>query len=129
MSNPGDPITGWESLAIAADQGRLSLKPEAAEVCRNACEAYLAQLAEHRARAVELADVDALAWMDGFESGKELRGKFAEKAAGGKNNLVDVLQSHIDVVERMRIVFDKLLAATAAVDDSTSIEMSSQGPK
>jgi hypothetical protein len=43
--------------------------------------------------------------------------------------MVDVLQSHIDVVEEMKVVFGKFFAATEAADDANATDLQDQGPK
>ncbi|WP_269455201.1 hypothetical protein [Rhodococcus sp. EPR-157] len=43
--------------------------------------------------------------------------------------MVDVLQSHIDVVEEMNVVFGKFFATTEAADDANATDLQSQGPK
>ena len=80
----------------------------------------------HRNTALDLAHADG--WGD-FTSGQELRTIFREKAVGGENNMVDVLQGHIDVVEEMKVVFRKFFVATESVDGSNAADVRSQGPK
>jgi hypothetical protein len=67
-------------------------------------------------------------WGD-FDSGKELARIFSEKAVGGDDNMVDVLQSHIDVVEQMQVVFKKFFTATDNVDETNAADVRAQGPK
>jgi hypothetical protein len=117
VSNPQKPVSYWQSLSIAADEGNLFLGSEAAAKCSRACDGYLDKLREHQTRAKELAKVEGLGE---FESGKALRNRFAEKAMGGPNNLVDVLQSHIDVVTEMQVVFKKFFDDTIATDDQNA---------
>lgn len=124
MSNP-DPTTYWQALAVAADEGQLYLEPEAAQSCFSACDTYITKLENHQRKARSLGSISG--WGD-FESGKQLREIFAAKAVGGDNNMVDVLQSHIDVVEEMKVVFGKFFAATTAVDDGNAIDVQAEGP-
>jgi hypothetical protein len=126
MGNPGDQMTYWQGLAAAADQGQLYLNPEAAAACSSACDNYIVELKKHQRNALDLADIKG--WGD-FDSGKELARIFSEKAAGGANNMVDVLQSHIDVVEEMKVVFGKFFSATEAADDANATDLQAQGPK
>ena len=126
MSNPVEPATYWQALAVAADQGNLYLNPEAAKACNGACDDYILKLKEHQKSARDLGDISG--WGD-FKSGTQLRDMFAAKAVGGANNMVDVLQSHIDVVEEMKVVFGKFFAATEAADDANATDLQSRGPK
>ncbi|KZF06619.1 hypothetical protein A2J03_24285 [Rhodococcus sp. EPR-157] len=126
MSNPGEPVTHWQAMAVAADQGQLYLNPEAAAGCNSACDQYIVKLKEHTDAAQRLTNVSG--WGD-FDSGKEVQRIFSEKAAGGANNMGDVLQSHIEVVEEMKVVFGKFFAATEFTDDTNATDLKSQGPK
>lgn len=69
MSNLGEPLTYWQSLAVAADQGHLYLNPEVAKACSDACDTYIGQLVGHKDMAKDLANVDG--WGD-FDSGRAL---------------------------------------------------------
>ena len=126
MGKPGEPATYWQALAVAADQGQLYLNPEAARACSAACDDYIHKLLDHQRKARVLANTSG--WGD-FNSGKELQRIFSKKAVGGANNMLDVLQSHIDVVEEMKVVFGKFFAATEAADDANASDLQSQGPK
>ncbi|MBY6414274.1 hypothetical protein HQ346_21490 [Rhodococcus sp. BP-252] len=125
MTNSDEQVTHWQSLALAADNGHLYLNEEAARACSAACTHYIAKLTKHQEQAMVLADVKGLGE---FESGKALRDKFSKKAFGGDNNLVDVLQSHIEVVERMRVVFNKFFDATTRQDEMNATALNHQGP-
>lgn len=118
--------TYWGSLAVAADEGHLYLNPAAAEACSAACDAYIVKLLDHQNKAKELARVKG--WGD-FDSGRQLQKIFSEKAVGGDNNMVDVLQSHIDVVEEMKVVFSKFFSVTQAIDEANAAHVQAQGPK
>ncbi|WP_167675429.1 hypothetical protein [Rhodococcus sp. B10] len=118
-------MTHWQMLAAAADSGHLFLNEEAAKRCSAACTTYIAKLREYQIQTEDLTDVRGLG---SFESGKHLRDRFSQKASGGKNNLVDVLQSHIDVVERMRVVFNKFFDATTRQDEMNATALNQQGP-
>ncbi len=124
MTITGVPNTYWEALAEAADRGQLYLNPEAAKACDAACDSYVARLIEHQERAADLAEADG--WGE-FSAGQQLREVFARKAVGGENNMVDVLQSHIDVVKEMQTVFRKFFVATEAVDEHSATDIGVQG--
>lgn len=126
MGKPGEPATYWQALAVAADQGQLYLNPEAARACSAACDDYIKKLLDHQRNARELANTRG--WGD-FDSGLQLQDIFAKKAVGGENNMFDVLQSHIDVVKEMKVVFGKFFAATEAADEVNAADLQSQGPK
>ena len=126
MGSPGEPLTYWQSLAVAADQGQLFLNPEAAQACSSACDDYIKKLDVHKATAKGLAAADG--WGD-FDSGKQLRTIFREKAEGGDNNMVDVLDGHIQVVREMQIVFRKFFTATEAQDQANAAGLEQTGPK
>lgn len=126
MGHPGEPATQWQALARAADQGQLYLNPDVARRCSIACDNYIDRLKAHRNTAIDLGNVDG--WGE-FESGKALRTVFREKAVGGKNNMVDVLDSHIAVVEEMKVVFNKFFAATNAVDQDNAAGLEADGPR
>lgn len=125
MGNPGEPLTYWQSLAVAADHGHLYLNPEAARACSEACDNFILKLESHKSTAKTLANVDG--WGD-FDSGRALRKVFSEKAVGGDNNMVDVLESHIQVVREMQIVFRKFFAATEALDGENAADLTQSGP-
>nr|WP_296775921.1 hypothetical protein [Rhodococcus sp. (in: high G+C Gram-positive bacteria)] len=124
MTNPIEPMTTWNALAFAAENGQLFLSADVAAQCDQTCASYIANLRSRQDDARVLADVNG--WGE-FESGKALRKIFAEKAVGGENNMVDVLQSHIDVVEQMRTVFRKFFVDTTATDDGNASAFG--GPK
>ena len=120
------PPTYWQSLATAADQGHLFLNPEAAQKCSIACENYLKQLIGHKTEALRLAEADG--WGE-FAMGQQFRQILRDKAVGGENNLVDVLEGHIQVVREMQIVFQKFFATTEAHDQDNSAELGQLGPR
>lgn len=125
MSNPGDPTTYWQALAVAVDEGQLYLNEEAARACYLSCDQYIEKLLKHKDTARDLANVRG--WGD-FDMGLELQDIVAKKAAGGDNNMVDVLQSHIDVVQEMKVVFNKFFTTTQAVDDVNAVGIQAEGP-
>jgi hypothetical protein len=119
-------LTYWQNLANAVDSGNLYLNPTAAKKCNTLCAEYLARLDIHRKRAFELANVHGYG---DFDSGKQLADMFSEKAVGGEDNMVDVLDSHIQVVKEMQAVFQKLFTATDDTDQSNSTAIGQVGPK
>ncbi|MDJ0396035.1 hypothetical protein QMK17_22185 [Rhodococcus sp. G-MC3] len=126
MGNPEVPMTYWQSLAAAADRGELFLDPEVAAICSKSCTNYVAKLQESIASAKLLAGIDG--WGE-FQSGQALREIYAKKAVGGENNMVDVLQSHIDVVTEMQAVFKKFFVDTTVTDVGTAADIGQQIPK
>lgn len=116
--------TYWQSLAEAADHGDLFLNPDAARACSAACDNYIAKLITHKDKAQELANADG--WGD-FQMGTQIRTIFREKAAGGANNMVDVLESHIEVVREMQAVFQKFFTATTEVDQQNAVGTQAAG--
>ncbi|MCZ4077684.1 hypothetical protein O1W68_07005 [Rhodococcus sp. H36-A4] len=117
-------LTHWQDLAAAADDGHLYLTADAARACDVACNQYLDVLKTCKSRAYELAHVKG---MGDFVSGRALARKFSLKAVGGDNNLVDVLDSHILVVESMQAVFRKFIVSTTATDVENAASI--DGPK
>lgn len=126
MSDPNGPTTQWQALAVAADAGQLFLDAGAARECFSACNVYISQLRDHQEVAGGLVNIRG--WGD-FNSGLQLRDILAAKAVGGENNMVDVLQSHIDVVEEMKVVFAKFFTAYEDVDRSNAADLRADGPK
>ncbi|WP_037159985.1 hypothetical protein [Rhodococcoides fascians] len=126
MSSPNQPTTHWQALAVAADNGDLYLNPETAQACHKACDMYITQLREHQATATSLAQVTGYG---NFDMGRRLQTIFAEKAVGGDNNMFDVLQSHIDVVEEMKVVFGKFFAATIGTDEANAAGLQVDPPR
>ncbi|OZC49107.1 hypothetical protein CH289_18205 [Rhodococcus sp. RS1C4] len=124
MSNDAEPLTYWQSLAEAADNGHLYLNHEAARACSSSCDAYIDRLREHQFTAKQLGDVTG--WGD-FDMGKQIAQVFSQKAVGGENNMVDVLQGHIEVVRQMQAVFKKFFTDTVARDEETA--SSFEGPR
>ncbi|WP_235870929.1 hypothetical protein [Rhodococcus spongiicola] len=61
--------------------------------------------------------------VDGFgalPSGLALKAKFEGKADGGEYSLVQALSDHIDEVEQMQALFEKIDARYSATDDGTA---------
>ncbi|MET4046345.1 MULTISPECIES: hypothetical protein [unclassified Rhodococcus (in: high G+C Gram-positive bacteria)] len=120
------PLQHWSDLATAADSGQLFLNPNAARDCNQACEEYLSILRVQKQKAAALGDVRG---MGEFPSGIALAKKFSLKAVGGENNLVDVFQSHIDVVMAMQAVFRKFFDATETTDQDNASRIGQEGPR
>ena len=120
------PIEYWNGLATAADEGHLFLDPTAARQCDQACSVYLSNLETNQQAARKLGDVRG---MGTFDSGIALARKFSQKAVGGPNNLVDVLQSHIDVVTAMQAVFRKFFVAAEDIDQQNAASIDQNGPR
>ncbi|MDJ0362708.1 hypothetical protein [Rhodococcus sp. H29-C3] len=120
------PIDYWNGLATAATDGQLQLDPTAARHCDKACSEYLETLEYNTAAARELGNVEGFGT---FDSGIALARKFSQKAVGGPNNLVDVLQSHIDVVTSMQAVFRKFFVAAEDVDQQNAASIGQNGPR
>ncbi|MCZ4080173.1 hypothetical protein O1W68_19695 [Rhodococcus sp. H36-A4] len=120
------PIAYWNGLATAADDGQLFLDPAAARHCDKACTEYLSTLETNKDLAFKLGNVKG---MGTFESGIALARKFSQKAVGGPNNLVDVLQSHIDVVTAMQAVFRKFFVTAEDVDEHNATSIGQHGPR
>ncbi|WP_245819959.1 hypothetical protein [Rhodococcoides yunnanense] len=122
-------MPNWGSLARAADSGDLHLDVDAARSCDEACVEYLEKLYAHQGVALSLTDVEVLG---SFDFGIALAKTFSEKAVGGANNVVDALQSHIDVVMQMQAVFQEFFTATATdtvgQDNAAAIAIAPQNP-
>ncbi|WP_037138787.1 hypothetical protein [Rhodococcoides fascians] len=126
MGNPGEISTYWRALAVAAENHQLYLNAEAAQACSAACDQCILKLRHHQETATALARVSG--WGD-FDMGLQLEDIFAKKAVGGENNMVDVLQSHIDVVEEMKVVFDKFFTSTNEMDAANAGDIQIEAPR
>ncbi|WP_230620826.1 MULTISPECIES: hypothetical protein [Nocardiaceae] len=109
---------------MAADAGDLYLNQEAARACSASCDEYIKKLSDHQNAAKQLGDVTG--WGD-FDMGKQIAQVFSQKAVGGENNMVDVLEGHIEVVRQMQAVFKKFFTDTVARDEETA--SSFEGPR
>ncbi len=123
---PGSPIDYWNNLATAADEGNLFLDPAAAQHCDQACTEYLSTLESNKKLAHRLGSVKG---MGTFDSGIALARKFSLKAVDGPNNLVDVLQGHIDIITAMQAVFRKFFDAAEDVDQQNATSIGQNGPR
>ena len=112
MSNPQ---TLFMQLAQEAENGRLFLEPDAAAHCAQACADFLVVLNELRGRANRLLCREAFGHLP---SARALGQKFDDKATG-PGGLTEVLQQHIDVVTRMKNLFDAAGKAYLDTDADT----------
>ncbi|MCZ4080168.1 hypothetical protein O1W68_19670 [Rhodococcus sp. H36-A4] len=120
------PLGYWKRLGTAADEGHLFLDPAAARHCDTACSEYLCTLEKNKTDARALEKVEGFGT---FDSGIALARKFSQKAVGGPNNLVDVLQSHIDVVTSMQAVFRKFFVAAEDIEQQNATSIGQNGPR
>ena len=109
------PITQFEQLTLNAESGQLFLEPDAAASCSAACDQFLVVLEELRANARDLLCKDAFGHLP---SARALGQKFDDKATG-PGGLTEVLQQHIDVVTRMKNLFDAAGKAYLDTDADT----------
>ena len=116
----------WQSLVLAADSGDLHLDADTARRCDAACEAFLARLDTHIKRAALLADADGYGY-GSFASGISLANAFASKAVGAENSLVEVLESHVQVVKEMQVVFRKFLVDYQDTEHNNSTAIGQAG--
>lgn len=103
---PGITRTQWEQFGLEVDGGTFFLHPDVARGVLAACDEYRASLVESKRLARHLALVDGFGTLP---SGQALRDKFSRKAVGGDDALVDVLASHITVIDEMRAFFTKCI--------------------
>lgn len=77
-----------------------------------------AQLAELQDMAGNLNRLTALDCFGTLQSGKDMAGKFAQKATGGADSLEKSLLSHALVITEMRDFFQQCVDRYGEVDDS-----------
>lgn len=109
--------TQWERFGLEVDNGTFSLDPGVARGVLAACDEYRASLLESKRMAGRLQLVDGFGTLP---SGVALRDKFSRKAVGGDDALVDVLASHIAVIDEMRALFTKCIAAAENQDSANA---------
>ena len=102
-------------LTQEAEAGRLFLEPDAAATCARACTNFIDVLIELKHRANTLLCKDAFGHLP---SARALGQKFDDKATG-PGGLTEVLQQHIDVVTRMKNLFDAAGKAYLDTDADT----------
>lgn len=117
----------WQNLVEATDSGDLYLNADVAQRCNAACEAFLAQLDAHITRVALLADADGDGY-GSFASGMSLANVFASRAVSDGNSLVEVLQSHIQVVKEMQAVCRKFFVDYQDTEHSNSTAIGQAGP-
>lgn len=117
--------TYWQSLAAAAESGQLYLDQDIARQCSDSCTTYLEKLDERREEAVRLADVQGYG---DFEMGKQFAQILSEKAVGGQNSMVGVIDSHIQVVKEMQAVFQKFFDQYSDTEDATASDVAQTFP-
>ncbi|RVW05994.1 hypothetical protein [Rhodococcus spongiicola] len=110
-------IGTWSRLGRSVEAGELYLEPGTARACAERCSALIAELRSLRDRAAELGVVDGFGIL---QSGQALAEKFGKKAVGGEYSLVQALSDHIDEVEGMQALFEKIEARYSATDDDTA---------
>lgn len=73
-----------------------------------------------------LADADGYGY-GSFASGISLANAFASKAVGAENSLVEVLESHVQVVKEMQVVFRKFLVDYQDTEHNNSTAIGQAG--
>lgn len=91
----------------------LNLDPNVAQQLVKPCEELIAEFRRLVVSARKLRRIDGFGTLG---SGLALQGKFADKAFGSPDSLVNALESHIAVVDDMRAYFQK------CIDDATEQE-------
>lgn len=119
IAAPGVEIarSQWERFGMEVDSGTFSLEPDVARGVLAACDEYRELLVDLKPRAENLQYVDGFGTLP---SGQALRDKFSRKAVGGPDALVDVLVSHIAVIDEMRALFTKCIAAAQNQDSANA---------
>ncbi len=117
--------TYWQNLAQAADAGQLFLDESVARACNESCVAYIERLHQHRKSAFGLAKVQVYG---DFEMGKQFAQILSEKAVGGQNSMVGVIDSHIQVVKEMQAVFQKFFDQYSDTDAATASDVAQMFP-
>ncbi|WP_255122683.1 hypothetical protein [Rhodococcus sp. 14-2470-1b] len=118
-------LTYWQSLAVAADNGQLYLDADTARQCDQTCVNYLDRLDRHRETARRLAKIDGYG---DFEMGRQFAQILSDKAAGGQNSMVGVIDSHIQVVKEMQAVFQKFFNHYTDIDADTASDVAQRFP-
>ncbi|WP_037143966.1 hypothetical protein [Rhodococcoides fascians] len=122
---PTPALTYWQGLALAADSGQLYLDENTARECDQACQQYLYKLDIHKESASLLAKVDGYG---DFEMGKQFAQFLSEKAVGGQNSMVGVIDSHIQVVKEMQAVFQKFFNHYTDTDADNASDVAQRFP-
>ncbi len=101
----------------------IDLDPNVAAQLAVACEGGL--LAELQDMAGNLNRLTALDCFGTLQSGKDMAGKFAQKATGGADSLEKSLLSHALVITEMRDFFQQCVDRYGEVDDSNASALAS----
>ena len=117
--------TYWQNLARAADAGQLFLDESVARACNESCVAYIERLHQHRKSAFGLAKVQGYG---DFEMGKQFAQILSDKAAGGQNSMVGVIDSHIQVVKEMQALFQKFFNHYSDTDADNASDVAQTFP-
>lgn len=118
-------IAHWQELNAQADAGTITIPPDVAAICDTACVAYLAHLNDMKRRASVLNETKS--WGD-LKSAQDLQGRFLRLATGTDRSLDAILQQHIDVIESMRMLFQRYFDETEATDTQTSANVTALAP-
>lgn len=119
-------LTQWETLSVAADLGHLYLDADVARRCDNACIAYIEALNLRIEEASTLAEIHMYG---SFKAGRKLSEILSKKAVGDENSMVEVLKSHIQVVEKMQIVFRKFFVDYDDTEGGNASQVAQSVPK
>lgn len=118
------PIVTWGEVSDRVENGELFLEPGAAARCAQRCRDFAVVLEDLRRRARGLGKVDGLGTLP---SGVALAAKFGRKATGGAYSMDRALADHIEVVNQMRQVFEKIEERYRAADESAAAAISGSG--
>ncbi|OZC58607.1 hypothetical protein CH289_01435 [Rhodococcus sp. RS1C4] len=98
---------------------------DTARQCNQSCVNYLDRLDRHRATARQLGKIDGYG---DFEMGKQFAQILSEKAVGGQNSMVGVIDSHIQVVKEMQAVFQKFFDQYSDTDTDNASDVAQTFP-
>ncbi|OYD71366.1 hypothetical protein [Rhodococcus sp. OK302] len=101
------------------------LNRETADQLGNACDAWIGELQRIKMKARELGSLSGFGTLD---SGLALQEKFAKKAFGSTDSLVNALESHIVVVEGMKAYFQKCFDDAVAQEQANADSLRNAGP-
>ncbi|WP_137725714.1 hypothetical protein [Prescottella subtropica] len=122
IENPSD----WTALAKSVDAGELTMEPGTARACAQRCAEFAAELGVLRSRAYQLQFVEGFGTLP---SGIALAEKFSKKAVGGDYSLVQALTDHIDEVQRMQTVFEKIERRYAETEQANASRFGAIDPE
>ncbi|MGU3435835.1 hypothetical protein ACNHUS_22795 [Actinomycetes bacterium M1A6_2h] len=104
-----------------AHSGQLSLSDTASAQCAAACDEYVTRLASIADMARSLIKAESFGTLP---SGQALGKKFFDLASGGDQSFEQVIQQHIDVIQRLREVFVRAGEGYQATEDSNTALLS-----